>query len=458
MNHKKKQTLYFSLIISLLVFIPLSTTLYAKTKKDFKNKVDQYITAYVNMNQFSGSVLIAQNGRILISKGYGMANYEHEVPNNSQTKFRIGSLTKQFTAMAIMMLEEQELLSINDYLKEYMPDYPNGDKIKIKHLLTHTSGIPDHTELPGFNKERRVYQYDVVKTIEAFKNKPLEFTPGEKFNYSNSGYILLGCIIETVTQMSYEDFVVKHIFKSLNMAHSGYESYREIIKHQANGYSIKNKEIIKAEYRIISNAHASGALYSTVEDLYLWDRALYTEKLIKKSSLQKMFTPFKDQYGYGWGIVKLFNRRMVGHNGETEGFRLNISRFIDDDACIIILSNFEQTPVGKISADLAAILFGEPYTIPKAKQTIKVNPKILNDYVGEYEVSPKFSFTITKENNQLFCQPTGQDKLEIYPESETTFFLKKIDAQISFIREENGDVKKLILYQGGQEVQAQKIK
>jgi len=457
MNFLSKQKLFIYSIIIQLFFISLFTFC-VNLQEDTEKKVDQYINAYVKMNQFSGSILIAQNEKIIINKGYGMANWEYDIPNSPETKFRIASLTKQFTAMAILMLEEKGLLDLNDPLTKYIPDYPSGDKIKILHLLTHTSGIPDHTEFPDFNKERRVYQYDIIKTIETFKNKPLEFLPGEKFKYSNSGYILLGYIIEKITNMSYEQYIDNNIFKPLNMTHSGFEHPDKIIKNHAVGYKIENNEIRKAKYRNISNAHASGALYSTTEDLYLWDRALYTEKLIKKSSLEKMFTPFKDHYGYGWGIVDVFNRKMVGHNGETEGFRTNISRFINDDACIIILSNLEQTPVGKISIDLAAILFGEEYEIPKIREIIKVDPNILNDYVGKYELKPNFYLIITKENTRLFCQPTGQNKLEIYPESETTFFIKEVDAQITFIRNENKTVEKLILHQGGRDISAKKIK
>ena len=210
MNYKNKQKSFFFLII-IQVFLIMASNLCANSKDNIIKKVDQYINSYVKMNQFSGSLLIAQNDQIIINKGYGMANWDYEIPNNPQTKFRIASLTKQFTAMAILMLEEKGLLDLNDPLTKYISDYPNGNKIKILHLLTHTSGIPDHTELPDFNQERRVYPYDVIKTIVTFKNKPLEFTPGEKFKYSNSGYILLGYIIEMITNMSYEQYIDKYI-------------------------------------------------------------------------------------------------------------------------------------------------------------------------------------------------------------------------------------------------------
>jgi CubicO group peptidase (beta-lactamase class C family) len=429
----------------------------ANINSNIESKVDHYINAYVKLHEFSGSILIAQKGRDIVNKGYGMADREHGIRNSPETVFRIASLTKQFTAMAIMMLEEKGLLDLDDSLTKYIPDYPGGDKIKIFHLLTHTSGIPDHTELPGFDKERRVYPYDITKTIETFKNKPLEFAPGEKFKYCNSGYILLGYIIEKVTGMPYGDYIKQNIFEPLKMSHSGFESTYKIVKNHANGYRIENNEFVKAKYRNISNASASGALYSTTEDLYLWDRALYTEKLIKKSSLEKMFSPFRQHYGYGWGIVNVFNRKMVGHNGETEGFRANISRFINDDACIIILSNLEETPVGKISIGLAAILFGEKYDTPEMKKFVKVDPDLLNEYVGKYELNPKFYFVITGDNTHLYCQANAQKKLEIYPVSEKKFYVQEVDAYISFERGKNNKIERLILHQGGKERAARKI-
>jgi len=443
------------LLILQILFI---TGSFLKAQQDIgvNSKIDEYLTAHHKMNQFNGSVLVAQEGKVILNKGYGMAVEEFDIPNDPQTKFRIGSLTKQFAAMAIMILEEKGMLSTDDYLSKYIPDYPNGYKIKLEHLLSHTSGIPDHTELEDFNKDRRVYHYDLKKTIETFKYLPLEFSPGEKFRYSNSGYILLGYIIEKVANESYENFIAKNIFEPLNMINSGYEHVDKIVKHHACGYAFKNDEIEKADYRNISNAQASGALYLTTGDIYLWDRALYTDKLVSPKSLEKMFTPVTENYGYGWGIVNILNRKMVGHNGETEGFSSNITRFPNENVCIILLSNLEEAPVGKVGIDVAAILFGENYKVPKIRNIVKVNPDILDEYVGEYELEPNFSFTISKENTQLYCKATGQKAFEIYPESESEFFLKVIDAQISFVRGKNNKVEKLVLHQNGKDFAAKK--
>jgi len=195
----------------LLLFVLSTTTCVAQ---DIEAKVDEYVGTYLKIGNFSGSILIAKEGRILLSKGYGMANLEHDVPNAPQTIFRLGSVTKQFTSMAIMQLREKGRLDVDDPIAKYLPTYPNGEEITIHHLLTHTSGIPDFGEFPDLQKTIMIPS-PVEKTIQRFKDKPLEFTPGEKFKYSNSGYILLGYIIEKVCGTSYEEFLKENVFQPL---------------------------------------------------------------------------------------------------------------------------------------------------------------------------------------------------------------------------------------------------
>jgi len=425
---------------------------------DIQKKVDEYIDAHMQMNQFSGSILIAKKGQILVSKGYGYASYRFDIKNDPETKFRIGSLTKGFTAVAIMQLIENNKLNLDDKLMKFISDYPRGDEITIKHLLSMTSGIPNHTEFDDFDKERRVFHYNILQTIETFKGKPLEFTPGERFKYSNSNYILLGFIIEHVSNMPYAEYIKQNIFEPLKMQKSGYETPEKIIINMAQGYRFKNNEIENAKFRNMSNAHASGALYSSIEDLYIWDRALYTDKLISKKSLETMFSPVNDNYAFGWGVVDVFNHKMIAHSGEIDGFTTNISRFVDDDICIIILSNFEHTPISRITKDLIAIIFDEEYKKPDVVKTIKLPDDILQSYTGEYELKPGFVFTVTFNDGKLYCQPTGQPKLELLPVSENEFVLKEVEARISFLKDSNQQIDKLILNQGGKKIPALKIK
>jgi len=428
-GHIKEITILF---ITLFLILTLSMVSFSQTLEE---KVDEYINPHIQMEKFSGSILIAQKGEILLSKGYGMANYEHSVPNTPHTKFRMGSLTKQFTAMAIMQLQEKGLLNVEDPIIKYFPDYPEvGKIITIHHLLTHTSGIPSFTGFPDFQKTSMMPS-SLEETIARFKDKALEFAPGEKYNYSNSGYILLGAIIEKVSGQSYEMFLKENIFQPLKMMNTGYDHHSTILKDRAAGYCLSNEGLINAVYTDMSIAHAAGSLYTTAEDLYLWDRALYTEKLVKKSSLEKIFTPFVGKYGYGWRIGDSFNRKVVAHSGGINGFTTRIARYLDDEVCVIVLINIEGMGVGDIARDLAD-----------------------DSYIGEYELMSDFIVTITTENNRIFAQATGQNMFEIYPESEIKFFLKAFDAQLAFIKNEQGKVTEFIWHQGGKEFPSKKIK
>ena len=368
---KCKTTTIFpaSLILLLVLLLALPSPAINKTLQD---KVDEYISALVKMGKFSGSLLIAKNGDILHSKGYGLANREHDVPNTSQTIFRMGSIGKQFAATAIMQLQEQGKLDVKDPLTKYIPDYPNGDIITLHHLLTHTSGIPNLTDFPEHRKTIMIPS-PVEKTILRFKDKPLEFAPGEKFKYCNSGWLLLGYIIEKVSGKTYEDYLEEHIFGPLKMTNSGYDHHSTILKNRASGYHITKEGPVNAPYVDMSIPHAGGALYSTVEDFFLWDRALYTEKILTKASLEKMFTPFKSNYGYGWRIDSIYGHKRIHHGGSIFGFQAHIARYVDDDTFVVFMCNQRPINAKKIAEDLAAIVFNKPYTLPAVEATAEKN-------------------------------------------------------------------------------------
>jgi len=419
-------------------------------------KLNSLVKAYVEQGSFSGSVLVAKDGKILLCKGYGFANYEHEVPNSPETKFRLGSITKQFTSMAIMQLQERGLLNVSDSVAKYIPDYPRGNEITIHHLLTHTAGIPNVTAFPKYQK-KKIKPHTLEQLINRFKDKPLEFKPGEKHRYSNSGYMLLGYIIEKASGKKYETILKENIFVPLEMNNSGYDKASLVLKNRASGYGKADDELINSGYIDMSFPAGAGALYSTVEDLYLWDQALYTEKLATKESLETSLTPFKGNYGYGWCIGESYNHNFVGHGGGIDGFSTDIVRYPDDKICIIILSNLEYAHPSGISNKIAAVLFGKRYELPKKHVIVKVDPQIYDQYVGKYKLREKFFITVTKENDKLITQATEQGKIEIFPESETVFFNIGIDAQISFVKDDSGKVTKLILHQGGVESVAEKV-
>ena len=315
------------------------------------------MTAEVKARRFSGSVLAARDGAVLFRKGYGMANVEHDVPNTPKTKFRLGSITKQFTAMAIMILQEQGKLSVQDPISQHVSDSPEAwQGITIRHLLTHTSGIPDFTRFPDYGR-RTVLPSPVAQTILRFKNRPLQFAPGAKHSYCNGGYIVLGHIIEKASGKKYREFVQESIFEPLGMKNSGYDLTTRILKHRASGYAFWAGNMVNARYIDMSIPHAAGALYSTVDDLHLWDRALDSEKLITKKSLDEMFTPFRSGYAYGWKVSTRSGRKCMSHAGTIIGFSTVIMRFPEDKACVVILSNVMRTNARRIGSGLSALLF-----------------------------------------------------------------------------------------------------
>ena len=330
--------------------------------KEIATKAD----AYVTRQAFRGTVLLAKGGKVVLLKGYGLANVELDLANGSETKFRLGSITKQFTAAAILQLQERGKLRVGDKISKYVPGTPAAwNEITIHHLLTHTSGIPSYTNEAGYQVHMRERAGAPLDFIHRFRDLPLEFKPGEKFRYDNSGYFLLGVIIEQVSGVKYEDYLRQNIFEPLQMADTGYDWPAKILKHRASGYS---KEVdgleVNADFLDMGQPYAAGSLYSTVLDLFKWDRALYTTKVLTAESIEAAFTPNKydwadgTKYGYGWGIGQMHGHKTVGHGGGINGFSTVIWRAIEEDATAIVLSNTDYGKVGQIGKDLLEMLLG----------------------------------------------------------------------------------------------------
>jgi CubicO group peptidase (beta-lactamase class C family) len=336
--------------------------------QDISSRVDDYLNAQMQANLFSGAVLIAGSDKVLVRKGYGMANVELEVPNSPETKFRLGPITQQFTAMAILQLQEKGKLDVQDSICKYIPECPNEwQEIKIINLLVHTSGIPDLTDLADYQRTMALAM-TVPELLRRLKNEPLEFKPGEKFHFSASGYVVLGTIIETASGKPYVEYLQEHIFNPLGMSETGYDSATRIIPHRASGYRQNGGTLVNSLYLDMSISYSAGGLYSTVEDLYRWDRALDSEKLVSRRSLEQMFTPYRDGSGFGWMILKEFGRKALKRGGRVNGFSASIRRYPDDDACVIVLSNLESADAERISHDLAAILWSEHYDLPTKRR------------------------------------------------------------------------------------------
>ena len=340
--HRGMETGFFILL--------LATTAWAQDT----SRMDQAIQKLVP-GQFMGSVLVARGDKTLLSKGYGSANLEWGIPNTPQTKFRIASLTKQFTAACILLLEQRGKLKVEDSVKKYMADAPPAwDRITIFNLLTHTAGIPDFT---GFGDSRTSEPFATTpgQLVARFRKKPLEFEPGEKMNYSNSGYVLLGYLIEKISGETYERFVRDNIFTPLRMEDSGYDSNSAVIPRRAVGYSPGPNGPVNARYIDMTIPYSAGGLYSTTEDLLRWQRALFSGKLLSSASFQKMTTPFKG-YGFGLSFPRVQGHETIAHNGGIEGFNTWMSYYPESQVTVIVLANLNgdaPETIGAIIGDLA---------------------------------------------------------------------------------------------------------
>jgi CubicO group peptidase (beta-lactamase class C family) len=419
--------------------------------QDLTPKFDEYLSALVKQQRFIGSVLVARDGKVIFRKGYGLANAELDVPNTPQTKFRLGSVTKQFTAAAILLLQERGKLNVQDPICKYVDNCPGAwSEVTIHHLLSHTGGIPNFTSFPDY-EPKMMMPVTTQDMIARFKDKPLDFKPGEKWSYSNSGYFLLGYIVEKAAGESYESFLQKNIFEPLKLTNTGYDHFDTILKKRATGYSLAKGKMVNSVYLDMTQPYAAGSLYSTVEDLFVWNEALYSGKLLSAKSLEAMITPVKNDYAYGLGLQTKSGRKVISHGGGINGFSTFIARFPEEKVSVVVLRNadYGSPGPGQISQDLASIVFGEKYEIPAASVEVKVDPKIYDAYVGRYELAPTFILTISKEGDRLMAQATGQRPIELFPESEIKFFMKVVEAKVTFVKDDTGKVTHLILHQGG---------
>jgi CubicO group peptidase (beta-lactamase class C family) len=275
-----------------------------------------------------------------------------------------------------LILQERGKLNVHDKIKKHFAEAPKAwEEITIEHLLTHTSGIPNYTESLEFLRTLPV-RVTLKELIAKFKDRPLDFKPGAKFKYSNSGYIILGQIIETASGKNYPTFMKEAIFGPLDMKDTGYDNATAIIKHRASGYTRRLGIVLtNCDYIDMSIPHAAGALYSTVLDLLKWDQALYSDKLLPRKSLESMFTPHKDNYGYGWIIDTKFGSPRYLHGGGIMGFVTTIERYPDEKLLVVALSNLENAPVWSVGSDLAAMAKGGKYTMPGAGDSKEVAGK-----------------------------------------------------------------------------------
>jgi CubicO group peptidase (beta-lactamase class C family) len=525
-------------------------------------KIDAVMAAVYKPGQPGAAIIVRRDGRTVLRKGYGLADLELGVPVAPDMVFRLGSVTKQFTAVAILMLAQEGRLGLRDEITRFLPDYPvRGRKITIEHLLTHTSGIQSYTDLPEWLPLWRK-DMPLPELIGLFKDKPMQFEPGSRWAYNNSAYVLLGAVIEKVSGLSYERFLDERVFKPLGMAGTSYDHTERIVPRRVSGYQDGRDGFVNAPYLSMSQPYAAGALLSTVDDLAVWNEAVFSGRLVGREWLDKAFTPFvltdgeSSGYGYGWFIGDFAGHRSVEHGGGINGFTSYQLTLPEDRVFIAILTNSasagrgpepravqaawlalglaepERKAVAVAARDLDAVagvyldargqeyyfsregdrlfaqrkggsrdpLFAASATefflkdnparfafvkdaagratrlrlrsrigpaqvfertdkpLPSPRREVKLDPAKYDRLAGEYELAPDFTITILRRGDKLVSRATGQAEVELFPESETRFFLKVVDAQVDFTLDAAGAVTGLVLHQGGQDLPARKIR
>jgi len=421
----------------------------------FQREAQAAIDAYKQDDVFSGAVLVAVDGHPVLRWGVGLADRELATPATPNMKFRIGPITKQFTATAILQLQEAGKLSVDDPVSKYYTDAPPAwARITIRHLLNHRSGIPSYTGLPGFFDREARLPKTPEELIKLTRDKPLEFEPGSRFAYDNSGYILLGYIVEKVSGERYADYLQKHIFGPLGMAHSGFDETGPIMVGRAHGYDRgRDGAWRNAAFLDMSVPYAAGSLYSTVDDLLIWDQAIYAGRLLTPESLKAMFTDAGSHYGFGFVIDQKWGQDRIWHNGGINGFTASFQRYIKPHVTAIALANEATGATDKVAADLAGLCLGADVYPKPASET----PAALARDAGFYELSPTAVVELQVRGGTLVGRTTGQPDITYYPQGGGGFFARTVDAAIKLDTGPDGRATAATFKQGLQSLHAKRI-
>jgi CubicO group peptidase (beta-lactamase class C family) len=423
-------------------------TVKMKGNLEMLTEIDQIVLQEIDLHGPGVAIAVVKDGKPLHVDGYGVANLEWDCPIRPNTVFRLASITKQFTATAIMLLEHQGKLRLDDSITNYLPYYPTHERtITITHLLNHTSGIKSYTSLDNFMQDIAKKDLSPAELLPYFKDLPLDFEPGTRFLYNNSAYHLLGLIIEKIEEMSYEQFIQQHIFEPLGMKDSYYMHNETIIPRRASGYTKTKEGYRQAEYLNMMIPYAAGSLGSTVEDLIRWNAALREERLIDKATQDRMYTPVQladgntEEYGFGFGTTSYKGHRLVHHGGGIPGFHTFIARFIDDKAMIAVLANCPEIEVEKITRKVAHHIFGIP-TITRSP--ISLSTTVLDKAVGMYMAEDGYPIEIVRKEDRLVMQ--GPIEYDLLPMSETAYYVSQDDEiEVHFADEQESVLSELSL-------------
>jgi CubicO group peptidase (beta-lactamase class C family) len=441
-------------VLSVLVLTGVAPAA-ARAREDskFPGQAEALMKEYVQGELFTGTVLVARSGKPIFRRAYGAANREWMIPNTVDTRYRIGSITKQFTAAAILQMADENHLGLDDPIKQYLPGLPaNWGQASIRQLLLHTSGIPSHTSLEDSDAKLMPVKHTPQELIDLLKDVPLNYEHGTKFMYNNMGYVLLGRIIETVSGMSYPDYLEQKLLKPLNLRNSGYDDGRIVVRQQAQDYTDGADDVVKGRLVNMSNAYAAGAMYSNVDDLLAWQQMLIKGKVLSPLSLKAMFTDGGHHYGLGWFVRENLSRKRYSHGGSIGAYSSLLAYYPDDKLTVIVLSNYGEEIVSKIADELARLALG----MAPAHRQVKVAPRLYAGFEGRYLLESAV-FTITAKGERLFAKLTGQRELEIFPESEYRYFYKAVDVVLTFEKDAAGKIDAVTVDQDGSKIRAKRL-
>lgn len=425
-----------------------------------KARLEQVAQSYTTGNAFMGTVLVVEDDKVLLDKGYGMADLEWGIANIPEAKFRLGSLTKQFTATLVLLLQQDGKLNINDPVSKYLPDSPKAwEKITLANLLGHTSGIPSFTDMKEF-AAWRMNPHTPDEELAMFKDKPLDFEPGSKFVYSNSNFEVLGVVIEKVSGRKYADLLKERIFDPLGMSNTGLDNDELVLPKRAEGYMPGPKGLVVARSESMSVPWAAGSIYSTTGDLLKWERGLFGGKVLNADSLKAMTTPGKGNYGLGVMIDARDGVTVVHHGGGIEGFNTHLAYAPDRHICVVVLSNVNGNAPDAMAGKLMDVMLGKAVQLAGEHTAQPIAKEELAKFVGVYDLAPTFSLTVAVGADGLTVQGTGQPALPVQYEGlkdgHPFFFATVVDAEIEFVPDASGAIASLTLHQGGRDMPAKR--
>lgn len=442
-------TILWVLVISSLA--PAVAGVQADNK--FPEQAEALMKDYVQGELFTGTVLVARDGKAIFRRAYGAANREWMIPNTVKTRYRVGSIGKQFTAAAILQLSDANKLGLDDPISQYLPGLPaSWGPATIRQLLSHTSGIPSYTSPDDSDARVMPVKHTPQELVDLLKDVPLNYEHGTKFAYNNMGYVLLGSLIERVSGMSYPNYLAQKLLKPLKLRNSGYDDGRIVVGQLAQDYTDGPDQVVKGRLVDMSNAYAAGAMYSTVDDLLAWQQLLIKGNVLSTASLKAMFTDGGHHYGLGWFIRDNLSRKLYEHGGSIGAYSSMLAYYPDDKVTVIVLSNYGEEVVSKITDALARLSLG----VAPAHRQVKVDPRLYSRFEGQYALGSA-TFVINSKGGRLFAQLTGQRKLEIFPESEYRYFYKAVDVVLNFEKDAAGKIVAVTVDQDGSKTTAKRL-